>query len=117
MRIRRESAALGKFLTEMLQVMLIKASLEKRACVVARRRVHLEINQVCWTSGDVSPAEKMVKPNFIQSCGRSVSGNMSAKTRVFAIGVHHHCHRVPARQALDASFQFAIARVLWFLFR
>ncbi len=44
MRIRRQPAALGEFLPEILQMLLVKPAFEKRARINARRGVALEIN-------------------------------------------------------------------------
>ena len=46
MRIRRQPAALGEFLAEILQMLVRQPAFEKRARVIARRGVALEINQI-----------------------------------------------------------------------
>ena len=46
MRIRRQPAALGEFLPEILQMLLVQPAFEKRARIHARRGVTLKINDV-----------------------------------------------------------------------
>src|SRR5437870_5596124 len=99
----------------MLQVMFVEPPLEERAGVVARRGVALEINQIAGLSL-VASAEEMVEPDFVQGGARRVRGDMPAKARMFPIGVYHHRHRIPADQALDTAFEFAISRVCRLVF-
>ena len=77
MRIRRQPAAFGEFLPEILQMSFVQTAFEKRPRINARRGVTLEINHV---AGKIlrAPAEKMIErrprkaspPRRRSRCGR-----------------------------------------------
>ena len=107
MRIRRQPAALGEFLPEILQMSLVQPAFEKRPRIHARRGVALEINHV---AGKIlrAPAEKMVERHFVKRRRRGVGRDVPADVRG-GIGLDHHRHRVPADVALDAALDLAVA--------
>ena len=55
--------------------------------------------------------EEMVEGDFIKRGGGGKSGDVAADGAVFLVGPDDHRHRVPADDALDAAFDFAIAGV------
>ena len=110
MRVRRQPAALGKFLAKMQQMTLIQPALEEGARIVPRRSMALEINQIT-NSVAVATMEEMVEADFIQRGARGVRGDVAAESCVLPVGIDDHGHGVPPREALDAAFQFTITRI------
>ena len=109
MRIRRQSAALGQFLPEILEVALVQSPFEKGARVIARCGVALEEDHVGGTTG-VAGVKEMVVTDLVKCRQRRIGGDVASKPAVLAIGVDHHRHRVPADVTLDADFRLPIAR-------
>ena len=109
MRIRRQPAALGQFLPEILQVALVQTAFKIGARIHAGRGVALKINDV---AGEIlrRPAEKMISRHLVKRRRRRERRDVAADVRV-GIGLHHHRHRVPADDALDAAFDVAVARI------
>ena len=69
MRITRETFSLSSDLTtEMIEVIFIKSTLKKRACVNSGSGMALEIH-VVTCSAVVFAVEEMVETNFVQACG------------------------------------------------
>ena len=108
-RIRGQPAALGQFLAEVLQVLLVQPAFQERPRVNARRRVPLEIHHV---ADEIlrPPAEEMVEPHLAQRRRRGVGRDVPAQAAVLAVGVDDHRHRVPADVALDAPLHLPIPR-------
>ena len=75
----------------------------------------LEINQVARLIA-VARVEEMVEAHFQQRRQRGVGGNVAADAGIVLVLPHHHGHRVPANQALDAALHRAIAGIGDFLF-
>ncbi len=105
MRIRRQPAAFGQFLPEILQMPFVQPAFEKRARIHSRRGVALKINDV---AGEIfrRAAEKMIERHFVKRRRRSVSRDVAADVRG-RIGLDHHRHRVPAHEAFDAALDVA----------
>ena len=116
MGIGGKTAALGQLGAEMVQMPFVQAVFQKRARIVAGRGVALKINQVRQPS-ILAPAEEMVVGHFIKRRHRSVAGDMAAHPGVAVIGVDHHGHGVPARQALDAALNLPVAGISRLLFQ
>src|SRR5690606_14993760 len=90
------------------------------AGIHTRRGMALEENEIAREIFGAS-AEEVVKTDFVKGRGAGKGGNMSADTLDFfaffvfdVIGFNHHSHGVPAHDALDASFDFAVARIFRF---
>ena len=94
MRIRRQPAAFGEFLPEILQMLFVQPAFEKRPRIHARRGVALEINHV---AGKIlrAPAEKMIERHFVKRRRRGVGRDVAADVGG-GVGLDHHRHRVPA---------------------
>ena len=101
---------LAQLVAEVLQMLLGQTAFEKRSRVLAGRGMALEIDEVAGLIA-VAAVEEMVVADFGQGGQRSVGGDVAADAGVVFVGAHHHGHRVPADQALDAPFQGAVARV------
>ena len=108
MRIRRQPAAFGEFLPEILQMLLVQPAFEKRPRIHARRGVALKINEV---AGKIfrAPAEEMVERHLVKRRRRGERRDVAADVRG-GVGLDHHRHRVPADDALDAALDVAVAR-------
>ena len=108
MRIRRQPAALGQFLPEILQLLFVDPAFEISARIHAGRGVALKINDV---AGEIfrRAAEKMILRHFVKRRRRREGRDMSADVRR-GIRLHHHRHRVPADKAFDAALDVAVAR-------
>ena len=107
MGIRRQPAALGQFLPEILQMLLVQPAFEKSARIHSGRGVPLEINEVARKIFRAS-AEKMILRHLVKRRRRCERPDVSAHVRR-GIRLHHHRHRVPADDALDAAFDVAVA--------
>ncbi len=110
MRIRREAAAFGEFLAEILQVRLRQPTFEKRPRVNAGRSVALKINRVAREIFG-PPPEEMIKRHLVKRRRRSVRRNVPAHVRGM-VRLHDHRHRVPAHQAFQADFGLPVAGIL-----
>src|SRR6185437_7842882 len=108
MRIRRQSAAVLQFPAKIVQLRFAQPALKESARVKAGRGVPLEIHQI-RPLVVVRPLEEVVETDFIEGGRRGKGGDVSADAVGFLVGVNDHSHRVPANQAFDASFQFAVA--------
>ena len=110
MRIGGQPAGTPEVPAEILQGLLVDPAFEERPGVDARRGVPLEVHLVAQEA--VAPAVKeMVEAHLEQGCGGRVRGDVAANPVVFPVSSHHHRHGVPADDALDAAFDFAVARV------
>ena len=109
MRIRRQAAAFRQLLPEILQIFFIQPAFEIRPRIHARRGVTLEINLI---AGKIlrGSAKKMVERHFVKRRRgrerRNVPTDVCRRVRL-----DHHCHRVPAHDALDAAFDDAVAGI------
>src|SRR6185436_19703915 len=110
--IRRQAAALGQFLTEMMQVPLIQPALQISPRINARRGVSLEINKVA-RKNFAAPTEEMIERHLVERRARGIRRNVAAETAVFAIGVYDHGHRIPAHVTLEPHFGLPITRIGW----
>ena len=54
----------------------------------------------------------MVEGHLVQRRRRGIRRDVTADARMFFVGPHHHRHRIPANDALDAAFQFPVPRIL-----
>ena len=106
---------LTQLVAEILQVLFRQAAFQEGAAVDSRRGVALEINQVAGLIA-VARVEEMVEAHFQQRGQRGVSGNMAADAGIVLVLPHHHGHRIPANQALDAALHRAVAGIGDFLF-
>ena len=115
MRIRRQPAALGEFLPEILQMLFVQPAFEIGARIHAGRGVALKINLV---AGKIlrAPAEKMILRHFVKRRRRRERRDVPADVRG-GIRLHHHRHRVPAHDALDAALDVAVAGIFRLLRR
>ena len=109
MGVRTEAAARLKLGAEIFQLRRANAAFQESTGVNAGRRVALKINGVAFELLGAR-AEEMIEPNFEQCRRRSIGGNMAADSVLNTVGAHHHGQRVPAHQALDAPFDFLVAR-------
>src|SRR5260221_11619437 len=116
MRRGRQPAALPKFTPEVFQLLHGKAAFEKRAGVDSRRSMSLQVNRVALELVGAS-AKEMVEADFKQRRGGCVRRNVAANAVVNAVGANHHGQSVPPNQALDAAFDFLIAREDGLLFK
>ena len=109
MRVARKPAALGQFTAEILQLLLAQPAFEEGARVDARRSMPLKIDLVARV---VVPAatDEMVHRHFHERCRGGEGGDVAADALVFAIGPHHHRHRIPTDDALDPPLELAVAR-------
>ena len=110
MRIRRQAAALGQLLPEVLQLLFGEAAFEVGAGVDAGRGVALEVNLVA-AAGGVAALEKVVLTHLVDTGRRREGGNVAAEGAVLEVGLDHHGHGVPADQTLDTPLQVAVARL------
>ena len=104
MRIRRQPAALGQFLPEMVQMPLVQAPFQIGPRIDARRGVTLEVNHVRRPLRRAA-AEEMVEAHLVKRGAGGIGGNVPAHAGVTAVGVDHHGHGVPANVALDAALE------------
>ena len=101
---------LAQFVAEIFQMLLVQTAFQERAGVHARRGVALEVDEIARLIA-VPRVEEMVVADFDQRRERRVGGDVAADAAVVLVGAHHHGHRVPADQALDAPLDGAVARV------
>ena len=109
MRIGRQTTAWREFLPKILQMRFVQTAFEIRARIHSRRGVTLKINHV---AGEIfrAPTEKMILRDFVKCRRRREGRDVTTDVRV-RIRLHHHRHRVPADDALDATFNVAVARI------
>ena len=68
----------------------------------------LKINLI--TGEIVSPTtDEMAHSNFNERGRGCIRGDVAADAFVFPVGTHHHRHRIPANDALDASLDLAVS--------
>src|SRR4051812_43554336 len=103
MGIRGKAAALGEFLTEIVEVLLIEATFQKRARVVAGGTVALKVDDICRLAIVAAP-EKVVVSDLIKSGRGSVGRDVSTKSAVLAVRVYDHRHGIPTKITFDAGF-------------
>src|SRR5437762_1867362 len=97
MRIGRQTAAVRQFLAEILQLLLLKAALQKSAGVISRRGVPLKINQIRWTIA-VATLKKMVVGHLVKRGAGGETGDVAANAVKTAVGIHHHGHGIPTNE-------------------
>ena len=109
MRIRRQAAAFAEFLAEILQIFFIQPAFHVGARIHAGRGVALKINLV---AGKVfrGTTKKMVLCHLVKRRRRRERRDVAADIRG-GIRLHHHRHRVPAHDALDAALDDAVAGI------
>src|ERR1043166_10255889 len=56
-------------------------------------------------------SEEVIPADFVQSCSAGVCGNVTTDSGVSTIGANEEGHCVPAIDALEASFEFAVAGI------
>ncbi len=105
----------GQLATEGLQLLAGQATLQEGARVDARRGVPLEEDQVAITPL-AAPAEEVVEGHLVQGGRRGVGRDVPAQPVELAVGAHHHGHRVPADEALDAALDVPVAGIGGLLF-
>ena len=110
MRIRGQPGRVAQFVPEIIQLIFGQPAFEKGACIDARRSVALEINEIAGLIA-VAAVEEMIEAHFEQRGQRRIGRDMAADAVVVFILVRHHRHRVPARQALHAPLERAIAGI------
>ena len=114
MRIGRQPRPVAQFVAEILQMLFGQAAFEKSARIDAGRGMALEINQIAGLVA-IAAVEEMVEPDFEQRRQRRIGRDVAADAVVVFVLVRHHGHGVPARQALDAALQRAVAGIGHFL--
>ena len=92
-----------------------QAAFEKRARIIARRGVSLEVDEI-RDATVVATAEEMVLPDLVERSRRSKAGDMAAEGGVFAVRVDHHGHGVPTDIALDPALEFEVPGIIILLF-
>ena len=115
MRVRRQADSARQFTSEVQQVVFGEATFDEGSRVDAGRRVTLEVDLVSGVFR-CAGVKEVVESDFVKRCGTGVSRNVAADSDVIAVGSHNHCHRVPANDALNASFRVTIARERRFIF-
>src|SRR5688572_5934362 len=116
MWIGREPAARFQFAAEVLQLLGREPSLEERTRVDAGRRVSLEVNDVAVVVLALA-LEEMVEADLVQGGRRGKCRDVTTDPVFRLVRLHHHCERVPADKALDATLDLAAAGerrlILW----
>ena len=108
--IRGKACGVAQFVAEIVELVGGEAAFEEGARVDAGGGVPLEINQIAGLIA-VAAVEEMIKTDFQKSGEGGVGGDVAADALIVFVLVRHHGHRVPAREALDAPFERAVARV------
>src|SRR5260370_40789213 len=101
MRIRRQPSTRAQFVAEVAEIGIVEPTFHVRAGVDAGRSVALKVNLIA-AAGRIGASEEVVEADFVKSCGRGVSGDVSADAVVVLIGPDDHRHRVPANETLYA---------------
>ena len=107
MGIGRQSSRLN-FLPEVMHLVFGQPTLEECACINARCDVPLDIKKIS-TMVFGRRMEEMVEADIIECRGRGEARDMSAESRVVAIGLNDHRHGVPANEGTDPFFQRLIS--------
>ena len=95
-------------MAEIAELVLAEPAFEESAGVDAGRGVALEVDEVARLVA-VAAVKKMVEADFHQRRERGIGRNMAADAVVIFVLVGHHGHGVPAREALDAALERAVA--------
>ena len=111
MRIRRQPAAGGQLAAEVLQLLLVEPAQQERPGVNPRRGVALKKDLVGRLPALLA-VEEVVEGHLVECGGRGVGGNVAADARAFLVRPDHHRHGVPADDALDRAFDFAVAGIV-----
>src|SRR6185436_11299700 len=88
---------------------LRQSPFEKGARVIARRGVALKENKIGGTI--IATAEEMVLRDLVKRRAGSETGNVTAEAVVLLVRIDDHRHGVPANDAFDTAFDFAVAGV------
>ncbi len=84
--------------------------------VDAGRGVSLEVDKVPLLVAVTAP-EKVVEGHLRERCLRGEAGDVAANAAVVLVGAHHHRHRIPADEALDATLNRTVAGIRQLQFR
>ncbi len=106
-RVARKPAARVQFLAEVLELRLVEPAFDERAGVHAGAGVALEEDDVAGVRLGAA-AEEVVEADLVERGGAGEGRDVAADVGVL-VRLQHHRHRVPADDALDAPFEFAVA--------
>ncbi len=95
-------------LTEVVELLLGEAALEERACVVARRRVSLEVDEVATVLSRRCVPE-VIEADLVERGQRLVRGDVAAELRRVLVGAHDHRHGVPAHHGAQSALDLRVA--------
>src|SRR5688572_14059092 len=93
MGIRRQSVA-ADFESEVVEMHLVEAPLEKRAGIYARNCVTLDVDVVTGVAARLA-AEKVVEANLVERGRRGEGREVAADSLLAVVGFDHHHRRVP----------------------
>jgi hypothetical protein len=105
-RVRRQAAAFLQLAAEVLQLLRRQPPLDERPRVDAGRGVALEVNDVAVVAVALA-LEEVVEADLVERRRRREGRDVAADAVFELVGLHHHCERVPAHQALDAALDLA----------
>ena len=108
-RIGREATAPRGLAPEVVQLLLLDATLQEGACIDARRGVALEVDLVA-RARLAAALEEVVEAHLVERRGRGIRGDVPSDAFERQVGAHHHGHGVPADDAADALLHVEIAR-------
>ena len=109
-RIRRQAAAGLQLAAEILEMRVVDAAFEVRACVDAGRRVALEVDDVARVAVFARAMKEVIEGHFVERRGRRIRRDVTADALFGLVRANHHRRRVPADEALDAAFDVGVAR-------
>ena len=111
MRIARDALAVD-LLAEVEELLLAEPALHEGACVDARRRVALDVQQVAAVLGRLAVPEVIeagAEHRRQRGEARDVAAEVAAIGGMQAIGLDHHRHRVPAHVGAQALLDLDVA--------
>jgi hypothetical protein len=107
--IGRQTAALLKLPTEVLEMRLVDPPFEVRPRVDAGRGVALEEDDVAVLSAVVS-SEEVIEADLVQRGHGRVRRDVSADAFLGLVGANDHRRGVPSYEALDSTLHVRVAR-------